>query len=71
MNNVVRPKRVSSSTAPAKPVPSSSSAYSNEDCPGWYAANSDIQFTGQEKHMLQMVDGLSDEAADEAISNFF
>jgi hypothetical protein len=71
MNNVVRPKRVSSSTCPAKPQPSSSSSYSPQDAGGWYAENLDMHLSGMDKHMLTMLDGLGDAEADQAISNYF
>jgi hypothetical protein len=71
MNNVIRPKRVASSTAPAKPQPSSSSSYSPQDAGGWYAENLDTALSGMDKHVLTMLDDLGDAEADQAISDYF
>ena len=70
MKNCVRPKRVSSSTAPAKPVPSSSCAYSEEDAAGWYAANGEGQMSGQDKHFVTMLDNYSEEEANVYLDSY-
>lgn len=71
MNNVVKAKRVGSSTAPAKPVNSSSSSYSEEDAAGWYAANSEQQLSGQDKHMLTMLDAYDQAQANNYLSDYY
>jgi hypothetical protein len=71
MNNVVRAKRVGSSTAPAKQVNSSSSSYSEEDAAGWYAANGEVQLSGQDKHMLTMLDAYDQATADTFLDSYY
>jgi hypothetical protein len=71
MNNVVRPKRVGSSTAPAKQVDTSSSAYSVEDAAGYVADGLDTHLSGQDKHFISMIADLDEQAAADNYKQYF